>query len=40
MYADDAARAVHVSTTGIVAALRQIYKATGLLSELGIAAGE
>jgi hypothetical protein len=40
MYADDAARAVHVSTPGIVAALRKIYKATGLLSELGIAAGE
>ncbi len=40
MYADDAARAVHVSTPGIVAALRKIYKTTGLLSELGIAAGE
>ena len=40
MYADDAARAVHVSTTGIVAALQKIYKATGLLGELGIAAGD
>ncbi|HMD71910.1 MAG TPA: S46 family peptidase [Bryobacteraceae bacterium] len=39
MYADDAARAVHVATTGIVAALQRIYKATGLLGELGIAAG-
>jgi len=38
MYADDAARAVHVSTPGIVAALRKIYKATGLLEELGVAA--
>jgi hypothetical protein len=36
MYADETARAVHVSTTGIVAALRTIYKATGLLRELGI----
>jgi hypothetical protein len=40
MYADEAARAVHVSTAGIVAALRKIYKATGLLGELGIAAGD
>jgi len=37
MYADDAARAIHVSTTGIVAALQKIYKATALLEELGIA---
>jgi hypothetical protein len=37
MYADDAARAIHVSTPGIVAALQKIYKATALLEELGIA---
>src|ERR1035438_3102191 len=36
MYADDAARAVHVATPGIVAALQKIYKATSLLHELGI----
>jgi len=40
MYADDTARAVHVSTPGIVAALREVYKATGLLEELGIAPGK
>jgi V8-like Glu-specific endopeptidase len=38
MYADDAARAVHVATPGIVAALKNIYKANALLQELG--AGE
>jgi hypothetical protein len=37
MYADDTARAVHVATPGIVAALQKIYKATALLQELGIA---
>jgi len=36
MYADDTARAVHVSTAGIVAALRHIYKADGLLKEIGV----
>ena len=35
MYADDTARAIHVSTPGIVAALRSIYKTTALLQELG-----
>jgi len=36
MYADDTARAIHVSTAGIAAALRTIYKAENLLREIGI----
>jgi hypothetical protein len=37
MYTDDVARAVHVSTQGIVEALRKVYKAGALLKELGVA---
>jgi hypothetical protein len=36
MYTDDVARAVHVSTLGIVEALRKVYKAGALLKELGV----
>ena len=36
MYGDDSARAIHVSTGGIAAALRTIYKAESLLQEIGI----
>jgi len=38
MYTDEVARAVHVSTQGIVEALRKVYQATALLKELGAAA--
>jgi hypothetical protein len=37
MYSDEVARAVHVSTQGIVEALRKVYKAGALLKELGVA---
>jgi hypothetical protein len=36
MYTDDLARAVHVSTMGIVEALRKVYKTPALLKELGV----
>jgi hypothetical protein len=36
MYTDELARAVHVSVQGIAEALRKVYKATGLLKELGV----
>jgi hypothetical protein len=36
MYTDELARAVHVSTQGIVEALRKIYKTPALLKELGV----
>jgi hypothetical protein len=36
MYTDEVARAVHVSTMGIVEALRKVYKAPALLKELGV----
>jgi hypothetical protein len=36
MYTDDVARAVHVSTQGIVEALRKVYKTPALLRELGV----
>jgi len=36
MYTDEAARAVHVSTQGIVEALRKVYKTPALLKELGV----
>jgi hypothetical protein len=39
MYTDEAARAVHVSTQGIVEALRKVYKTPALLKELGVAMG-
>ena len=35
LYSDDQARAVHVDVRGIVEALSQVYKAAGLLKELG-----
>ena len=35
MYTDDLARAVHVASQGIAEALDTVYKATGLLKELG-----
>jgi hypothetical protein len=37
MYTDEVARAVHVSTQGIVEALRKVYKTPALLKELGVA---
>jgi len=37
LYSDEQARAVHVDARGIVAALEKIYKASGLLRELGVA---
>jgi hypothetical protein len=36
LYSDEQARAVHVSVIGIVEALEKVYKATGLLQELGV----
>jgi hypothetical protein len=36
MYTDEVARAVHVSTQGIVEALRKVYKTPALLKELGV----
>ena len=36
MYTDEVARAVHVSTQGIVEALRKVYKTPALLRELGV----
>ena len=36
MYTDEVARAVHVSATGIVEALRKVYKTPALLKELGV----
>ena len=36
LYTDDQARAVHVAAQGIVESLEKVYKATGLLDELGI----
>ena len=36
MYTDDVARAVHVSSQGIVEALRKVYKTPALLKELGV----
>jgi hypothetical protein len=39
LYSDEAARAVHVASQGIVQALDKVYKATPLLQELGIGAG-
>jgi hypothetical protein len=36
LYTDEQARAVHVAAQGIVESLEKVYKATGLLSELGI----
>jgi hypothetical protein len=36
MYTDDLARAVHVATQGMSEALGTVYKATGLLKELGV----
>jgi hypothetical protein len=37
MYTDEVARAVHVSTQGMVEALRKVYKTAALLKELGVA---
>src|SRR6185369_17212266 len=37
LYSDDQARAVHVDVRGIVEALDRVYKAAGLLKELGAA---
>jgi Peptidase S46 len=37
LYSEDQARAVHVSTLGIVEALEKVYKASALLNELGCA---
>jgi hypothetical protein len=39
LYTSEGVRAVHVAAQGIVEALDKIYKATGLLQELGIKAG-
>jgi hypothetical protein len=36
LYSDEQARAVHVDARGVVEALEKIYKATGLLGELGV----
>ncbi len=36
LYLDDQARAVHMSTQGIVEALPKVYKSNGLLHELGV----
>ncbi|MGD0870059.1 MAG: S46 family peptidase [Bryobacteraceae bacterium] len=36
MYTDDLARAVHVASQGMAEALDTVYKATGLLKELGV----
>jgi hypothetical protein len=36
MFTDDLARAVHVSSQGVVEALDTVYKAAGLLKELGV----
>jgi hypothetical protein len=36
LYSEEQARAVHVATPGIVEALRKVYKAPGLLKELGV----
>ena len=36
LYSDDQARAVHVDARGIAEALRKVYKADGLLKELGV----
>ena len=36
MYTDEVARAVHVSSQGIVEALRKVYKTPALLKELGV----
>jgi hypothetical protein len=35
LYSDEQARAVHVDVRGIVEALTQVYKASGLLKEIG-----
>jgi hypothetical protein len=40
LYTSEGARAVHVAAQGIVEALEKIYKASGLLRELGIGTGE
>jgi S1-C subfamily serine protease len=40
MYTDEVARAVHVSSQGIVEALRKIYKTGALLKELGVPEGK
>jgi len=39
LYSDEQARAVHVDARGIVMALDKIYKASGLLKELGVTGG-
>ena len=39
LYSDEQARAVHVDVRGIVEALDRVYKAGGLLKELGVAPG-
>ena len=39
LYDDDKARAVHVSAQGITEALQKVYKASALLTELGVSAG-
>ncbi len=39
LYTDDQARAVHVSTLGIVEALEKVYRADALLKELGVQRG-
>ena len=39
LYSDDQARAVHVDVRGIVEALDRVYKAAGLLKELGATPG-
>jgi hypothetical protein len=40
LYTSEGARAVHVAAEGIAEALRKIYKATPLLRELGVGAGD
>lgn len=40
LYTSDQARAVHVDARGIVEALEKVYKASALLKELGIPAGQ
>ena len=40
LYSDEQARAVHVDVRGIAEALDKVYKAAGLLKELGVAVGQ
>ncbi len=39
LYSDEAARAVHVASQGVVEALQKLYKTPALLTELGVPPG-